>query len=228
MSLYRKLFPGFFILVAIAQLYSTFHPYTLDWLNYLSKPLIMLSLLGWYLSSNSPKGKWYKTGIAAILFSLAGDALLMFQEEAANFFLLGIGAFLIAQVFYSVSFSRAPQIQDIPILKKYPLLMAVFAVYGVWVFTRLRPNLHEFELPVLFYMIAILLMGITALNRYGRVSWMSFLLVMTGALLFIVSDSLIAFSKFEKEIAKGGFWIMLTYIIAQYLMVRGLREEGVE
>lgn len=225
MKFYHKIFPLFFGLIALAQLYSTFHPYTLDWLNYISKPLIMISLLIWYLSSKAPKGRWYATGIVAILFSLVGDLFLMFQEDQPSLFLFGLGSFLVAQISYALAFSKAPVVPEIPLIKRYPLMIAIFGAYGFWVFTKLRPNLHELELPVLFYMIAILSMGIAALNRYGRVSNMSFYLVMFGAIFFIASDSILAFSKFQKPILESGFWIMGTYIVAQYLMVRGMRVE---
>ncbi len=225
MKFYHKVFPFFFGLIAIAQLYSTFHPYTLDWLNYISKPLIMISLLLWYLSSKAPKGKWYFMGIVAILFSLVGDLFLMFQEDQPSLFLFGLGAFLAAQISYALAFSKVPVIPEIPIIKRYPLLIAVFGAYGFWIFTTLRPTLHKLELPVLFYMVAILSMGIAALNRYGRVSKKSFYLVMLGALFFIASDSILAFSKFHKPILESGFWIMGTYIAAQFLIVTGLRGE---
>jgi len=224
MKFYTKYFPIIFGLIALAQLYSTFHPYTLDWLNYLSKPLIMISLLLWYVGSSSGKGDWYKAGIVAIVFSLFGDVFLMFQEDRPSFFMLGLGSFLIAHIAYALAFSKALVVPEIPIIKKYPLVLAVFGIYGFWVFAQLRSNLHELELPVLIYMIAILVMGIAALNRFGRVSRKSFFLVMIGALLFIASDSIIAFSKFSKPIEEAGFWIMLTYIIAQYFIVRGLRQ----
>jgi uncharacterized membrane protein YhhN len=61
-----------------------------------------------------------------------------------------------------------------------------------------------------------------ALNRKGRVNKRSFQLVFIGSLLFVISDSMIAVDKFYGEIPQAGFWIMLTYISAQYLIMRGL------
>jgi len=41
-------------------------------------------------------------------------------------------------------------------------------------------------------------------------------------LLFLLSDSMIAFNKFNSDIPLAGFLIMITYIAAQYLIMRGL------
>jgi uncharacterized membrane protein YhhN len=43
-----------------------------------------------------------------------------------------------------------------------------------------------------------------------------------GSLLFLASDSMIAINKFTTEIPMAGFWIMISYILAQYLIMRGL------
>jgi len=61
-----------------------------------------------------------------------------------------------------------------------------------------------------------------ALNRSGRVADISFKLVFVGSLLFLLSDSMIAFNKFHSDIPLAGFLIMITYIAAQYLIMRGL------
>ncbi len=67
-----------------------------------------------------------------------------------------------------------------------------------------------------------MLMSMMALKRSGRVGDSSFKLVFAGSLLFLLSDSMIAFNKFHSDIPMAGFLIMLTYIAAQYLIMRGL------
>jgi uncharacterized membrane protein YhhN len=41
----------------------------------------------------------------------------------------------------------------------------------------------------------------------------------------VISDSMIAIDKFYTQIPLAGFWIMITYISAQYLIMRGLARE---
>jgi len=61
-----------------------------------------------------------------------------------------------------------------------------------------------------------------ALNRKDRVNSRSYLLVFIGSVIFVLSDSMIALDKFYRDIPLAGFLIMLTYISAQYLIMRGL------
>ncbi|MFM8914325.1 MAG: lysoplasmalogenase family protein, partial [Flammeovirgaceae bacterium] len=65
-------------------------------------------------------------------------------------------------------------------------------------------------------------LSITALFRYGRTTSKSFTYVMMGALLFMTSDSLLAINKFLNPLPLSGISIMLTYCLAQYLIVEGI------
>ena len=64
-----------------------------------------------------------------------------------------------------------------------------------------------------------------ALNRFGNGHPVSFTLVMLGTLLFVVSDTLIAYSKFVSPIFMEGIFVMGTYISAQYLIMRGILKQ---
>ena len=75
---------------------------------------------------------------------------------------------------------------------------------------------------ILVYAISLIGMSMMALNRHSRVSHRSFMLVFVGSILFVLSDSMIALNKFYMEFSLAGFWIMLSYVAAQYLILRGL------
>ena len=78
------------------------------------------------------------------------------------------------------------------------------------------------QIPVFVYTATILLMAIFALNRKDRVLEASFCPIFVGALLFILSDSLLAFDKFLVPIPYAGVFVMSTYMAAQYLIVEGV------
>jgi uncharacterized membrane protein YhhN len=85
----------------------------------------------------------------------------------------------------------------------------------------LYQDLKEMKLPVILYAIVILLMLSGAINRIDKVNKKSFLLVLAGAILFVVSDSAIAINKFSIKFEYSGIVIMSTYIVAQYLIITG-------
>jgi len=72
-----------------------------------------------------------------------------------------------------------------------------------------------------------LLMLLSALNRYGKVNGLSYILVVIGAMLFVISDSLIAVNKFHMKINFAGVMIMITYVTAQYLIVLGCIRQNI-
>ncbi len=91
-------------------------------------------------------------------------------------------------------------------------------------FYVLYPNLKSFTIPVILYVIVISLMAIFALNRKNRVTPSSFKLIFLGAVLFVISDSFIALNKFLIQIPYNGVWVMLTYMLAQYLIAEGAKK----
>ncbi len=156
--------------------------------------------------------------VLALVFSWIGDLLLTKED----FFIYGLSAFFIAHCFYIVSFMKSNfENHEVPLIKKAPIFMFVFVIFGGLMFMYLRPNLGEMILPVMAYMAILIGMNIAALNRYKKVNDRSFWLVMLGALLFLISDSIIAINKFDHLINNAGVYIMFTYLLAQYLIVQG-------
>ena len=159
----------------------------------------------------------------AFLFSWVGDLFLMFSARLV-FFVSGIGSFLIAQLFYAFLFLRTINISGKkPFLRKKPFWLIPYLAYGIIMYIILFPQLDSLlRIPVLVYIVAILSMSLMALNRYGNGHPVSFALVYTGSLLFVVSDSLIAINRFLVAIPYEGLLVMSTYIAAQYLIMRGI------
>jgi uncharacterized membrane protein YhhN len=64
-----------------------------------------------------------------------------------------------------------------------------------------------------------------AINRLEKVNRASYYLVLTGAILFVISDSAIAVNKFSHHFESSGIVIMSAYIIAQFLIITGYIKE---
>lgn len=188
--------------------------------HFIFKPAIMLSLVGYYLSV-APQRNLKVLG--ALFFCWVGDFLLMFTNQGELFFMLGLVAFLIGHLFYIFSFNQLvwpPAGNLLPTQKAryaFPILLA-----GTGLMVVLFPSLGTMKIPVLIYSIVLMLMACYALFRLGRTSKASFLWVFVGALLFMLSDSLLAINKFHTNFQWASMAIMSTYISAQFMIVRGV------
>ncbi|MFY7938421.1 MAG: lysoplasmalogenase, partial [Flavobacterium sp.] len=154
-----------------------------------------------------------KTMLVSLIFSCLGDTFLMFQGKNPQFFLLGLGSFLVAQVAYYFIFSKNGKTQY---LKRIPITIYTMALVA-FLWDKIPPG---FLLPIFVYAFAIMMMGIGAVQR--QTYQKSYRFVLIGAILFIISDSLIAINKFAFSIPLSGLWVMATYIAAQYLIVEGV------
>lgn len=186
-------------------------------LDQFTKPLLMPLLMVYvYKSSIGKTTKRILLICLALLFSWLGDVALMYQADEI-FFLAGIGMFLIAQVTYVMVLRKSTyQNPTIDPMKIWP-----FVLYGVLLFYLLLPA-GDFTIPVIIYGSVIMVMVIMARLREGHTSQESFQFALYGSLLFVLSDSILAFNSFHTAIPHAGVWIMSTYCAAQLLLVKGL------
>jgi uncharacterized membrane protein YhhN len=192
-------------------------------LHFICKPLIMITLGGYYISSTDGENRNFSV-LVAIFFSCVGDILLMFVDRNELYFMLGLGAFLIAHVFYIFAYrqhkdaSHPDELQGVHRIRlAFPVILA-----GSGLVVILYPTLGALKIPVLLYAITIVIMVLNALFRFGRTQSASFWMVFIGAVFFMISDSLIAINRFVTPISSAHLLIMITYIAAQVLIVEGL------
>ncbi len=219
-----------FYAVSIVNLYA--QVMKVEMADFISKPLLMATLLIYYLTSRKTANStltWLVT--VALVFSWIGDVLLMFQQRVENLFIFGLGAFLVAQVFYIIAYRNATDREvQVPVSKFVAFRLVFLIVYGGGLLYILHERLGDMLIPVAAYTAVIITMGISAILRKGKTSDSSFVLVYSGALLFIMSDSMIAINRFSHPLVQPGLLIIATYIGAQFLIVKGLlaHEEAME
>lgn len=194
---------AFFIILAVEIYFSTTNQNTLV---KITKPLLMPLLMLMAFQFNIKEKNLY----IALFFSLLGDVFLMFGGELC--FMLGLGSFLLAHVFYIFLFKSQFKF-SLP--KALPFATATLT-YFLFIKSGIDQNLL---IPVSVYCLVITLMGIFAAGRRTKKS--SYNLVLIGSILFIISDSLIAFNKFYAPLPGSSFWVMSTYGLAQFLIVLG-------
>ncbi|GAB5525736.1 MAG: lysoplasmalogenase [Roseivirga sp.] len=184
-----------------------------------TKPLLMPAL-AFYFYQSVPATPLNRFVMAALFFSFLGDTLLMFSDYNSLFFTIGLATFLLAHLVYIIINMNAVeeagkgfrlQWQDIP-----------FILFGLIIFSIVKKDLGEMYFPALGYTVIICIMTMTARKRWKRTDMNSFWLVMSGAIFFLVSDSLLAINKFMEPIPQADLLVMSTYLIAQFLIIRGL------
>ncbi|HLP51254.1 MAG TPA: lysoplasmalogenase [Chitinophagales bacterium] len=199
-----------------------------DLLRFITKPLLMPTLVAFYIQAAGGLNRIHKLMVAAFFFSWIGDVTLMLLFVNENLFLVGLVSFLITHILYTISFGGVSNKSITTLLRKRVWVLVPLAIYLVALLSALIPGITGNEhtkpilVPVLIYTTAIGIMVVFAINRYGRVSDKSFALVFGGALLFMLSDSVIAINKFLQPFNIAGIVIMSTYITAQYLIAKGM------
>jgi len=174
------------------------------------KPLTTALIIAVAALAPVPVPPAYKTLIlAGLAFSLLGDYALALTEK---WFQAGLAAFLIAQVFYILAFKPGPG---------YPVPISVFLpfiLFGLLMFFILRPGLGPLKLPVFVYIAAITIMAGFAAGRFVDRGGTKPLLAFAGAILFLISDSVLAYDRFGKKIVPAQIIILGTYFPAQLLI----------
>ncbi|MDX1328258.1 MAG: lysoplasmalogenase [Arenibacter sp.] len=214
-SIYFLLGYVFIVFLDLLFGYLNFHEYRL-----LTKPLIVISLMIHFgLHGKHLPKKTFQFTILALFFSLIGDIILLFELRSPSLFTLGLTAFLLAHLSYSVVFTSQ---RNLSYTREYWIILTAIVSFGVAIFLMVMENLGDFMVPVIIYIIAILVMAITSSNRKAEVGMKSYSLVLLGAIFFIISDSILAINKFNTPVPMANFWIMSTYAASQYLIVNGL------
>ncbi|MCS7037230.1 MAG: lysoplasmalogenase [Saprospiraceae bacterium] len=189
-----------------------------------TKPWLMPLLALWFWSVTSAKGRFLRSSLlAALVFSTLGDMLLLFSHGVHGelFFLLGLLAFLFAQVSYLGGFLAAVG-KSKGFLHQSPLSGAALVVFLVGFLYWLWPSIPEgLQLPVAVYGAALVGMALSVLHARFRLGEVAFSQAMSGAMLFLLSDCLLAAARFGHPFAFSSAAIMATYLLGQWLLVRG-------
>ena len=190
-----------------------------EYLDLYLKP-ILIPLLGFavYAYKRFPSRN---TLLTALAFSWIGDVILLFADIAEIYFILGLVSFLISHIIFCTLFNKQnhTQVRNNIVFR---IGCVIIVVYLIGMLSFLLPNLGDLRIPVIINGFVICTMLIMAFN--GFLTWPKpgNKFIFAGAFIFIVSDSILAINKFHSPIEKGVFFTMLTYLVAQYLIVAGI------
>ena len=173
-------------------------------LEYISKPAATAAIFGLVASLDVSHGSSWVWLLTALVFCLLGDIFLMLPRDS---FIRGLASFAVAQMMFTISFATGETrggrfIIGIIVVVPVALLLARRFVGSIR-----RVGRSELVAPVLVYLVVISVMAIVAIAGGSAVA-------IAGAILFMVSDSLIAESRFVKERGWHPLGIMVTYHLA--------------
>jgi uncharacterized membrane protein YhhN len=144
-----------------------------------------------------------------------------------NLFLSGIAAFLLTHIAYIIGFNPILPLNPPHIIAAL-LICLLVALPAREVYRRVSAALQAasqvwLRLPTLVYTLTLCLMLISALFTLLRGNWAPFyaLAVSTGAILFILSDTLLAWNRLVTPNPSARVWIHITYHLGQALIVIG-------
>ena len=190
-------------------------------LEYIVKPAVLICLFLWLYSSTDLKGNalWFGLGL---VFSLVGDVLLIASERL---FLFGLIAFLLAHICYIIGF-----LEEVMTITVWSLILAIIITISI---SRLLRRIvaamqmkgqNSLVLPVSTYATVISLMLYTATSTLFNPLWKtsSAFFVSLGALLFCISDAILAWNKFVSPVNNGRVLNITLYYLGQMGLIAGV------
>ncbi len=191
------------------------------WLHYIGKPLATLLLCWQVLRVAMPVSARYRRAVAiGMALSLVGDVCLMLPGDL---FVPGLVAFLLAHIGYIVAF--APGSGAKARAAAFVLVAIIGAANLVGLLPRVAPDL---KIPVVAYTVVLAAMAAFALARAWTPTVSSALPRSArwgaiGAVLFMSSDSLLAWDRFAGGIPMSPLLVLGTYYAAQWCIARSVQ-----
>ena len=184
------------------------------WFKILLMPILFVGLIN---AKKQFDEKNWRIILAGLILAWAGDVLLLFAATQELFFIIGLVCFLITHAAYIRYFYCYNGGKTMWLLK-HPVITLLVVFYSLLLYGFLLPSLGNLKIPVGFYTAVISLMLLQALASQKFLPPQVYQSFVVGALVFVISDSLLAWSKFHARFTGDGALIMLTYGIAQGLI----------
>ncbi|KAI8899765.1 YhhN-like protein [Globomyces pollinis-pini] len=174
-------------------------------------PILMMSH-----KVRSKKGHAARSIATGLTLSAIGDAFLANEENHPSFFIGGLASFLVAHLYYVAGLNHSSTKKSKSSWSDWFTPIATYCgVYSAISYFILPSTPSELKIPVFLYGTAIASMIWKAIDGSLATGHIEGVL---GALVFGVSDFILAYSKFVGPIKHGHMMVMVTYYLAQTLI----------
>lgn len=203
----RKKLPILILLFAVLYIFFIPEQPTAMKIFFKLVPMLLI-ILYTYRNQQENKPIHYHFIFFGLIFCMFGDGLLIW-------FVVGLTAFLIGHIFYTIGFFKVWNYSLARFLSFIPIL-----AYGIFMSSKFITalnyrNENELIIPVILYIAVISMMFWSAIMS-GQ------LYAIIGSFLFVISDSVLAWNKFISSVPFSGSIIMITYYTAQFLIAFSL------
>ena len=179
----------------------------------MAKPLASIGFIFLSVVQPHPVPVYYYWLLAGLIFCLGGDVFLALPQK--TMFLFGLVSFLLGHVLYVFGF-----LSLVPISAWVQVSTLVIICISAAVFIWLKPHLGSMLGPVIVYILVIsgMLIGALAVFNSDSIAARGRLLVVTGAILFYLSDLFVARNRFVKKEYVNRLVGLPLYYTGQYLL----------
>lgn len=179
-------------------------------LRFLFKPLTTVLIMGFaFMQTPAISGAYKNLILTGLFFSLIGDIFLMLPSDR---FISGLLSFLIAHLFYISAFVGVSG-WHLTLFYGIPLFL-----YTAYLLKTILPGAASKKIPVILYAVILSLFLWQAAGRFAFSAGHSAALAVFGALLFVLSDSVLAYTRFVKNFRFAQEIKMAAYWTAQLLI----------
>ena len=184
---------------------------TIRWLEYVTKPAVMLGLILVAIALHPANLAERNFFIVALALGLVSDVFLMLPTDM---FLAGLVAALVEHLAYISGF-RTRELHVAVLLVAAVIAFLSVAVFLPAIYRSIRAAHPRLALPVLVYVIVFVVMVASA-GGTGSI------IALVGALLFFYSDAILAWNRFVRPLPLGRVVNIVPYHLGQAVLVLSL------
>ncbi|KMK78326.1 hypothetical protein AB990_01320 [Alkalihalobacillus pseudalcaliphilus] len=155
------------------------------------------------------KVRKYLAIVLGLIVCMIADGVIVYS------FLGGLIVFLTGHIFYLYAFLKISVNKRKSGIVSFPFLIYMTIMGYLLISAMVDSGETALVIPVILYILVIGFMGITAV-------WTNDKYAMIGAILFIISDSFLAWNMFVESISYSHVWIMTTYYGAQFFIATSI------
>jgi len=172
--------------------------------------VLIIALAGYGSQLDSTFSKWV---VIALLFSVVGDIFLMLEDK---WFVHGLASFLVAHLFYIGGFMTYFAL-DLTAGLFSAIILSIISI--VFYFIILSNVKEQGGIPMCIA-VAVYILVIAGMVWISILSGVKILII--AAILFLISDAVLAYDKFKQAFLLSEHMVMFTYFFAQFLFAISL------